>query len=132
MTLRARSVYNLRVNANFPTCRAGRLTAALLALALAACGARTGEIPAGTPNPDRFLFDQAQTAVDGENWLEAQGLFQQLVDGYPQSLLREDARLGLAGAYLSQGSAESLVLAAAEFEDFLRFYPTSPRADQAQ
>jgi outer membrane protein assembly factor BamD len=40
--------------------------------------------------------------------------------------------MGLANAFLSQGSAESRVLAAAEFEDFLRFYPTSQRADEAQ
>ena len=40
--------------------------------------------------------------------------------------------MGLANAFLEQGSAESRVLAAAEFEDFLRFYPTSPRADEAQ
>ena len=132
MTSPAGSVYNRLVTANRPTSRAGRLVATVLAFALAACGARTGEIPAGTLNPDRFLFDQAQAAVADRDWLEAQELFQQLVDGYPQSPLREDARLGLAEAYLSQGSAESLVLAAAEFEDFLRFYPTSPRADQAQ
>ena len=132
MTAPAGSVYNLQVNAMSPPGRARWLAAPLLVLVLSACAAQSDAIPAGTLNPDRYLFDQAQAAVADEDWLEAQQRFQQLVDGFPQSPLREDARMGLANAFLSQGSAESRVLAAAEFEDFLRFYPTSPSADQAQ
>ncbi|MBF8300005.1 MAG: bamD [Acidobacteria bacterium] len=67
-----------------------------------------------------------------EEWANARTYFQQLVDGYPQSPFRPDAKLGVGDAYLGEGSTESFVLAANEFREFLTFYPTSPRADYAQ
>jgi outer membrane protein assembly factor BamD len=107
-----------------------------LALAIvsmfASCASRTDTIPVGTLNPDQFLVDRAEEAGAEGDWLEAREFYQQVVDNYPQSPLRADARLGLADALLAQGSSESLVLAATEYEDFLRFYPTSPRIDEAQ
>jgi len=105
---------------------------AALAAAAGACASAGGAVPAGTLNPDRFLMDRAEAAVADNDWLEARENFQQIVDNYPQSPLREDARMGLANTFLEQGGAENMVLAAAEFQDFLRFYPTSTRADEAQ
>ena len=99
---------------------------------LASCASREGGVPAGTLNPDRYLMDQAEAAAADGDELEAREYFQQVVDNYPQSPFRADARIGLASSYLGQGSTESLVLAAAEFQDFLRFYPTNPRVDEAQ
>ena len=99
---------------------------------LASCASREGGVPAGTLNPDRYLMDQAEAAAADGDELEAREYFQQVVDNYPQSPFRADARMGLANSYLEQGSTESLVLAAAEFQDFLRFYPTNPRVDEAQ
>jgi outer membrane protein assembly factor BamD len=54
------------------------------------------------------------------------------VDGYPQSHYRADAKLGIGDTYLGEGTAESYVLAANEFREFLNFYPTHERADYAQ
>ncbi len=105
---------------------------AILAGLVAGCAGRQTEIPSGTLNPDQFLMDQAEAAYADGDWLDAQAFYQQIVDNYPQSPLRTDARLGLANAYLGQGGAEALVLAAAEFRDFLQFFPTNPRADEAQ
>ena len=58
--------------------------------------------------------------------------YRQLVDNYPQSNYRPDAKLGLGDTYLGEKSAESLVLAQNEYREFLTFYPTNPRADYAQ
>ena len=64
--------------------------------------------------------------------MNARTYFQQIVDGYPQSPFRPDAKLGVGDSYLGEDTAESVVLAANEFREFLQFYPTSPRADYAQ
>ena len=106
----------------------------VLALAplLASCASRDSGVPTGTINPDRYLMNQADAAAADGDWLDAREFYQQVVDNYPQSPLRADARMGLANSHLEQGSGESLVLAAAEFRDFLRFFPTNPRADEAQ
>jgi outer membrane protein assembly factor BamD len=64
--------------------------------------------------------------------VNARTYFQQIVDNYPQSPIRPDAKLGVADTYLGENTIESVVLAAAEYKDFLAFYPTHSRADYAQ
>jgi outer membrane protein assembly factor BamD len=102
------------------------------ALAAAACGGTREAPPAANPNPDRFLYERGQAAIKERKWFDAREYFRQVVDNYPGSPLRADAKLGLGDAYLGEDSAESLVLADAEYREFLTFYPTHPRAGYAQ
>ena len=99
---------------------------------LSGCAARQNTPPPGTAQPDKFLFDRGTAALKEGDWMEARTYFQQIVDGYPQSPFRPDAKLGVGDSYLGEDSAASVVLAANEFREFLQFYPTSPRADYAQ
>jgi outer membrane protein assembly factor BamD len=55
-----------------------------------------------------------------------------VVDNYPQSPFRPDAKLAVGDSYLGEGGAGNLVLAANEYREFLTFYPTHARADYAQ
>lgn len=107
-----------------------------LALALAAtvvaCGGNRGVSPQSTGQPDRFLMDRGNESIGKRDWVDAREYYRQVVDNYPQSPLRPDAKLGIGETYLGEGSTESLVLAANEFREFLTFYPTNPKADQAQ
>lgn len=110
-----------------------RSAAILLALLSAACGGgRSGVLPPGTAQPDRFLMERGNEAIKERKWLNAREYFRQVVDNYPQSPLRPDAKLGIGDSYLGEGSAASRVLAANEYREFLTFYPTHPRADYAQ
>jgi outer membrane protein assembly factor BamD len=104
----------------------------VIALAVAACGSRQQTPPAGAAQPDKFLFERANQALKEREWLNARTYFQQIVDGYPQSPFRPDAKLGMGDAYLGENTPESLVSAANEFREFLQFYPTNSRADYAQ
>lgn len=108
------------------------LTPVCLAALVAACGTRASIVPPGTAQPDKFLFDRGTEELKEEHWLNAREYFRQIVDNYPQSPLRPEAKLGVGDAYLGEGAAEALVLAANEFREFLTFYPTNPRADYAQ
>jgi len=101
-------------------------------VASAACGNKQLGPPAGAAQPDRFLFERGNEALMKEQWMNARTYFMQIVDNYPQSPFRPDAKLGMGDSYLGEGSAESAVLAANEFREFLTFYPTNPRADYAQ
>jgi outer membrane protein assembly factor BamD len=98
----------------------------------AACGANRSIMPATTSNPDRFLFDRGSEALNERKWLNAREYFRQVVDNYPQSPLRPDAKLGIGDAFLGEKGSESLVLAANEYREFMTFYPLHPRADYAQ
>jgi outer membrane protein assembly factor BamD len=71
-------------------------------------------------------------ALEAEKWQDARGYFQQLLDAYPRSPLAGDARLGIADTYFNQKGSGNLVLAIAEYRDFLTFFPNHPRADYAQ
>ena len=109
-----------------------RLCALLGALLTAAACAQKDVIPQNVANPDRFLFDRGEAAIKEKNWLEAREYYRQVVDNYPQSPVRPDAKLGVGDSFLGEKSAESLVLAANEYREFLTFYPRHERADYAQ
>lgn len=108
---------------------------ALLALILAAaggCAGRSDTIPVGVGEPDKFLFDRGKSSLDEKRWMTAREYFRRIIDSYPQSELRPEAKLGIGDSYLGEGTGESLVLAANEYREFLTFYPTNPRSDYAQ
>jgi outer membrane protein assembly factor BamD len=113
--------------------RIALVMAALITLGLAAgCGKNKSVVPTGILEGDKYLFERATELVGKKKWFQAREYYRQLVDNYPQSNYRPDAKLGLGDTYLGEGSPESLVLAQNEFREFLTFYPTNARADYAQ
>ena len=89
-------------------------------------------VPAGTQEPDKFLFDKGNDALKSKKWVTAREYFKQVVETYTQSPYRPDAKLGVGDTYLEEGGADNLVLAMNEYREFLSFYPTNKRADYAQ
>ena len=109
------------------------VVAVAAAVTLTGCGAKNrNAVPSDAAQPDKFLFDRGTEALNKERWIDAREYFRQVVDNYPGSPLRADAKLGVADAYLGEGSTENLILAANEYREFLTFYPTHARADYAQ
>ena len=115
-----------------------RLVVAVAALAVggaavSGCANQTrNAVPAGTTEPDKFLFDKGAAALNAKKWLTAREFFKQVTETYTASPYRPDAKLGIGDTYLGEGTSESLVLAINEFKEFLSFYPTHRRADYAQ
>jgi len=105
---------------------------AAIVVLVSGCGAGRNTLPPGSAGADQFLYERGVEAMKERRWTDAREYFVRLIDGYPQSRYRADARLGIGDVYLEQGTAESLVLAEAEFRDFLAFYPNGARADYAQ
>ena len=100
---------------------------------LSACASSgRAPVPPGTAQPDQFLFEKGNEALQKKKWLTAREYFKQVTETYTQSPIRPDAKLGIGDTYLGEGSTEALVLAIAEFQEFLSFYPTNRRADYAQ
>jgi outer membrane protein assembly factor BamD len=120
---------------NFTQCGSWRtlVVALVAAVTLVGCGAKNrNAVPTDATQADKFLFDRGTEALSKERWIDAREYFRQVVDNYPGSPFRADAKLGVADAFLGEGGTESLVLAANEYREFLTFYPTHPRADYAQ
>jgi outer membrane assembly lipoprotein YfiO len=110
------------------------LAVAFVLAAAAACasgGNRRG-VPPGTAQPDKFLFDRGTAELEAKHWVTAREFFKRVTETYTQSPLRPDAKLAIGDTYMGEGTAEALVLGINEFQEFLSFYPTNPRADYAQ
>jgi outer membrane protein assembly factor BamD len=114
--------------------RGGAAFVALLAVApsFPGCGGKEPPVLPGTSQGDERLIALGRGALEREKWEEARGYFQQLLDAFPRSQLAGDARLGVADSYFNQKGSGNLVLAIAEYRDFLTFFPNHPRADYAQ
>jgi outer membrane protein assembly factor BamD len=111
----------------------GWLLAGVTVASAAACVSHPrNQVPPGTSEPDKFLFDKGTDALNGRKWLTAREFFKQVTETYTASPYRPDAKLGIGDTYLGEGTAEALVLAINEFREFLSFYPTHKRADYAQ
>ncbi|HEY7473897.1 MAG TPA: outer membrane protein assembly factor BamD, partial [Vicinamibacterales bacterium] len=82
-----------------------RAAGAALYLAAAAVGcASNPPLPAaGSVDADKFLFDRGSKALAEKKWLNAREYFRRLVDTYPGSPFRADAKLGIGDAYLGEG-----------------------------
>jgi len=110
-----------------------RLIVTVFALSTAAACASAGRgVPAGTSQPDKFLFDKGTEALNARKWLTAREFFREIVDSYTQCPYRPDAKLGIGDTYLGEGTSEGLERALNEYREFLGFFPTNPRADYAQ
>ncbi|HEX4914336.1 MAG TPA: outer membrane protein assembly factor BamD [Vicinamibacterales bacterium] len=109
-----------------------QIAVVVLAVAIAGCAQKTAGLPPGTADADKFLFDRGTEAAKERKWIDAREYFRNLVDNYPQSPYRPDAKLALGDTYINEGTTESLLLGANEFREFLTFYPTHQRADYAQ
>ena len=114
--------------------RCTRLLAVTLAatLVMAGCGAQRNAVPPASAQADQFLFERGTAAFKEKKWLQAREYFRQIVDNYPQSPYRPDAKLAVGDTYIGEHSVEALMLGVNEFREFLTFYPTSARADYAQ
>ncbi len=116
--------------------RKARSALALLSILLTSCASFSvpdwAAVPPGTPEPDLYLFERGTTLLNEEEWVGARTVFGRLVDAYPQSPYRFDAKLAMGDTLLAQGDIGSLIQAVNEYDEFLRFYPTHPRAAYAQ
>jgi outer membrane protein assembly factor BamD len=117
--------------------RAGAaLSVALIALSsLALAGCASSSPPAGlglAADADKVLLDGGNAALKSHKWASARQYFTKLLDSYPQSAFRAEAKLGVGDSYLGENNSASYVFALNEYREFLAFYPTNPRADYAQ
>jgi outer membrane protein assembly factor BamD len=81
---------------------------------------------------DKLLLERGNAALKERQWTRARQYFSELLESYPQSALRADAKLGVGDSYLGENNSGSYVYAQNEYREFLAFYPTNPRADYAQ
>src|SRR5207302_1440422 len=64
------------------------IAAAAIVAASACAGQRRGSVPAGTTEPDKFLFDRGTSELAKKKWLTAREYLKQVTETYTQSAYR--------------------------------------------
>ncbi len=83
-----------------------------------------------TPGRDRELFIIATREVRRKNFDVGRLLFQTIISTYPDSPYLPMSKLAVADSFYLEGSTSSLIQAAANYQDWLTFFPTHPLADR--
>ena len=116
-----------------------RIVSAALALglALAVLGPVTGcrkkpvQIAPDVAASDEALFKLGEAAIKKDS--EKGMLYlRQLIDSFPKSFYAQRAKLLIADTYFRKGDEGNMILAAAEYREFIKAYPYSPSAAYCQ
>jgi outer membrane protein assembly factor BamD len=89
------------------------------------------EIAPDLSSSDEALYrlGEAEMKKDSE---KAILYLRQIMDSFPKSFYAQRAKLLIADAYFRKGDESNLLLAAAEYREFIRTYPYSPSAAYSQ
>ena len=86
--------------------------------------------------PDLAASDEALYRL-GEQYIKKDSekailYLRQVIDSFPKSFYAQRAKLLIADAYFQKNDESNMILAAAEYREFIRSYPYSPSAAYAQ
>jgi outer membrane protein assembly factor BamD len=104
---------------------------ALLLGLVAGCTKKTVAIAPELSSSDEALYKLGEQTLKKDT---EKGILylRQVIDSFPKSFYAQRAKLLIADAYFRKGDDSSMILAAAEYREFIRSYPYSPSAAYSQ
>ena len=110
----------------------GTMLAVFAALTFAAgCKSKPTQIAPDLAASDEALFKLGEAEVK-KNTEKALLYLRQVIDSFPKSFYAQRAKLLIADTYFKKGDEGNMILAAAEYREFIRAYPFSPSASYCQ
>jgi outer membrane protein assembly factor BamD len=116
----------------------GTLRTFVLALALisafgfvAGCKKKPVQIAPDVAASDEALYKLGEASVKKDSE-KALLYLRQVIDSFPKSFYAQRAKLLIADTYFKKGDEANMILAAAEYREFIRSYPYSPSAAYCQ
>jgi len=103
----------------------------LVLWAASACSSQKAVIAPDVAASDEQLYKLGEEALKKDPE-KARIYLRQVIDSFPKSFYAQRAKLAIAGSYFDKGDEGSMILAAAEYRDFIHSYPFSPSASLAQ
>ena len=101
----------------------GLFTSFLIVGTITGCGGNELEINPIEDAADTVLFERGEEAMSNENWTRAREYFETIRDNYPQSTLRDQARLRIIDTYEGEDNEIAYTSALTELREFQRLYP---------
>jgi outer membrane protein assembly factor BamD len=115
-----------------PKPKSAVLIAVLLLLGLVTgCGKKSVEISPDLSSSDEALYKLGEQSLKKDTE-KALLYLRQVIDSFPKSFYAQRAKLLIADAYFRKGDESNMILAAAEYREFIRSYPYSPSAAYSQ
>jgi outer membrane assembly lipoprotein YfiO len=104
-----------------------------LAGGLSACGGQKGaKLQKNVIPADKTLFQNGTDFLAKSQYTQARLAFQTLIRTYPGSELEAEAYFSMGDSFLREGGTENLLLAEDQFRNFIIFFPTNPKAPDAE
>ena len=103
----------------------------LLLGAAAACSKQKMVLTPEIAASDEMLYKLGEQSLKRDPE-KARIYLRQVIDSFPKSFYAQRAKLAIADSYFNKGDEGSLILASAEYRDFIHSYPFSPSASYAQ
>lgn len=103
----------------------------LLVLATGCRSKKAVSIDPSEKGSDKKMYENAMKYMTKDPE-KARLLFKEVGQLYPDSIYANKAKLGIADSYFKERDAASLVMAAAEYQEYVNLYPYSPDAVYAK
>ena len=104
----------------------------LVLLTLWGCGQKGAKLQKSVVPPDKTLFETGQEYLEKSQFIKARLSFQTLINTYPDSELASESVLAIGDSFYDEGGTENLLQAEDQYKNFIVFFPTSPKAADAQ
>lgn len=101
----------------------------VILMALSGCKSKKG-VTVSPGSTAKEVYEQAKKYIR-RNPEKARLLFKEVMQLYPTSVYARLAKIGIADSYYKEKGAASLIMAAAEYQDYVNLYPQSPDAAYA-
>lgn len=104
----------------------------LFLLSVWGCGQKGAKLQKSVVPPDRTLYETGSQYLKKSQYIKARLAFQTLINTYPDSDMAAESYLAIGDSFYNEGGTENLLQAEDQFKNFIIFFPTSPKAADAQ
>lgn len=96
------------------------------------CGQKSAKLQKSVVPPDKTLFETGSDYLKKSQYIKSRLAFQTLINTYPDSDMAADSYFAVGDSFYDEGGTENLLQAEDQFRNFIVFFPTNPKAPDAQ
>jgi outer membrane assembly lipoprotein YfiO len=95
------------------------------------CGQKSAKLQKSVTPPDKTLFETGSNYLKRGQFIKARLSYQTLIQTYADSDMAAEAYFAIADSYYDEGGTENLLNAEEQYNNFIVFFPTHPKAIDA-
>jgi outer membrane assembly lipoprotein YfiO len=96
------------------------------------CAQKSAKLQKSVVPPDKTLFETGSDYLKKSQYIKARLAFQTLINTYPDSDMAAESYFAIADSFYDEGGTENLLQAEDQYKNYIVFFPTSPKAVDAQ